>query len=152
MIIRMRELFDIDGEVKEIDCTVSDEKLLEYSDYSFDGPIAIKGKIENRAGVVTLSYGVDFAMNLVCDRCLDEFRREYKFDFEHTLVRKTNTDNDEYLVCENDMLDLDNIAVSDLLLQLPTKILCKDDCKGLCCVCGQNLNKGTCKCAQEQMQ
>ncbi|MBQ8120226.1 MAG: DUF177 domain-containing protein, partial [Ruminococcus sp.] len=38
------------------------------------------------------------------------------------------------------------LAVSDLLLQLPTKILCKDDCKGLCYTCGHNLYEGECGC------
>jgi len=53
-------------------------------------------------------------------------------------------------VCENNILDMNDLAISDLLLQLPTKILCRDDCKGLCFVCGQDLNEGSCKCSEGQ--
>ena len=75
------------------------------------------------------------------------FSREYVYDFEHTLVRSVQSDRDDYVVCENNTLDLDELAISDLLLQLPTKILCRDDCKGLCYVCGQDLNEGKCNCS-----
>jgi uncharacterized protein len=147
MNLHLKELFDITGETKSVDYSVGADELKEYSSYSFASPIAVKGFAENRAGVVTLRLSVDFSMNLTCDRCLKEFVREYSFDFEHTLVRSSNTGSDELVVCENNVLDLNELAISDLLLQLPTKILCRDDCKGLCCVCGHDLNEGECGCS-----
>ena len=146
MKIQLKELFNIEGKVKNIDYSIDVDELEDYSSYNFDTPIAVKGTIENRAGVVTLRYSTDFSLKLTCDRCLDEFNREYKFDFEHILVRSTNTGTDEYVVCENDVLNMNELAISDLLLQLPTKFLCREDCKGLCYVCGQNLNDGKCNC------
>lgn len=113
----------------------------------FASPVAVTGEIENRAGVVTLRFKTVFTMDHTCDRCLKEFSREYVYDFEHTLVRSVQSDRDDYVVCENNTLDLDELAISDLLLQLPTKILCRDDCKGLCYVCGQDLNEGKCNCS-----
>ena len=86
-------------------------------------------------------------MNLSCDRCLKGFNREYEYKFEHILIQGANTDNDEYIVCKDNTLDLNELAISDLLLQLPTKILCRDDCRGLCYVCGQDLNEGECNCS-----
>ena len=50
------------------------------------------------------------------------------FDFEHTVVRSLNGDNDEYVVTESDKLDMDELALTDCLLQLPSKMLCKEDC------------------------
>lgn len=149
MKVQLKELFDIVGEVKNIDYSIDLSELEEYSSYSFAAPIAVKGKIENRAGVVTLYASADFSMNLVCDRCLKEFCREFSYDFEYTLVRSTNTGTDEYVVCAENVLDLDELIISDLLLQLPTKTLCKDDCKGLCFVCGQDLNEGSCECSED---
>ena len=70
----------------------------------------------------------------------------------HTLVRSLNThsdDFDEYIVCEGDALDMNEVAVSDLLLELPSKILCKEDCKGLCMKCGCNLNETQCDCPKD---
>ena len=81
-----------------------------------------------------------------CDRCLSEFEREYSYEFSHICVRG-HSDNDDYIIVEDNSLDLDETAISDSLLQLPTKILCREDCRGLCYVCGQNLNEGECDCS-----
>ena len=54
--------------------------------------------------------------------------------------------NDEYVVTEGDSLDLDELVIQDILLQLPSKMLCKEDCKGLCSVCGTDLNFNECNC------
>lgn len=148
MNVQLRQLFDIIGEVKEIDYLINQNELMDYPAYSFATPIAIKGKIENRAGVVKLRYESKFTMNLECDRCLADFSREYDYTFEHILVRSSNTDDDRYVICNDNVLDMNDLAVSDLLLQLPTKILCREDCKGLCYVCGQNLNEGECDCTK----
>lgn len=81
-----------------------------------------------------------------CDRCLSSFERSYSFDFEHVLVKSLNSDNDEYIVTDGDDLDVDELAVNDVLLQMPTKLLCKEDCKGLCPKCGADLNISECGC------
>lgn len=147
MNVQLKELFDIVGERKDIDYSITADELGEYEGYSFASDVAVKGVIENRAGVVTLKFSTVFTMSHTCDRCLKEFEREYKYDFEHTLVRSMQSERDDYIVCENNTLDLNELAISDLLLQLPTKILCREDCKGLCYVCGQDLNESKCNCS-----
>lgn len=147
MNVQLRQLFDIVGECVDIDYSIGADELKEISAYSFASPVTVKGKIQNRAGVVRLTYESRAELALECDRCLKKFVREYCYSFEHILVGSLNGDeDDEYVVCPNNMLDLDGLAVSDLLLQLPTKILCKDDCKGLCFTCGHDLNEGECSC------
>ena len=153
MKIRMKELFDIVGEVKEIDYEIAPEQVGEYSLYDFTAPIAVRGRAENRAGVVTLDIGVDFTLSLTCDRCLKEFEREYGYDFTHILVRQLHNGRegyDDYVVCEDNVLELDELVISDMLLQLPTKILCKEDCRGLCFKCGKDLNEGDCDCPKDE--
>lgn len=148
MILQLKQLFDIVGETKDVEYNINIDELPDIPvSKSFCSPIAIKAKIENRAGVVKLNYASRFTMNLCCDRCLKEFDREFENEFEHILVQIANTKNDEYVVCESNSLDLNELAISDLLLQLPTKILCREDCRGLCYVCGQDLNEGECNCS-----
>ena len=48
-----------------------------------------------------------------------------------------------------DLIDLDELVMSDLLLTLPMKHLCREDCKGLCAQCGKNLNEGDCGCIKK---
>ena len=43
-------------------------------------------------------------------------------------------------------LDVDKLVYGETLLNWPSRVLCSEDCKGLCKVCGQNLNQGTCNC------
>ncbi|EGC01114.1 YceD family protein [Ruminococcus albus] len=152
MKIHLKELFDIVGEVKEFDYEITPEQVGEYSSYDFTAPIAVSGRAENRAGVVTLDFGVKFGLSQVCDRCLKEFEREYAYEFSHILVRQLHSgrdDYDEYVVCEDNVLELDELVISDMLLSLPTKILCKEDCKGLCFKCGKDLNEGDCDCPKD---
>ena len=148
MILQLKQIFDIDGDVKTLDYNIKPEELYDTEiSKSLSTPIAIKGIVENRAGIVTLTYDCSFSLDLTCDRCLKEFNREYAYKFKHTLIQATNTDNDEYIICPDNTLDLNELAISDLLLQLPTKILCREDCRGLCYVCGQDLNEGECNCS-----
>lgn len=146
MIIHLKQLYQNPGEVQPIDCTVPLDKLSDYKGIIFSMPIAVKGSIENHAGVVYLKYSADFALKLCCDRCLKEFERNFSFSFEHIVVRSVQNENDEYIVSDGDKLDLDELVVSDLLLQLPTKVLCRDDCRGLCYICGADLNESECSC------
>lgn len=74
------------------------------------------------------------------------------YTFAHDLVLSLeNEDDDSYIQIENYKLDLDELMRADILLELPTKFLCKEDCKGLCPVCGKNLNEGSCDCNLHQI-
>lgn len=147
MVIQLKQLFDITGESKSFKYDIPLESLKQYEQYPFISPIAIDGTLVNRAGIVHLNYSVKFTMKLNCDRCLSEFDREYFYDFHHLLVRSTSQDNDEYVECPDNTLNLDELAISDLILQLPSKILCSEDCKGLCHICGNNRNILDCSCS-----
>ena len=57
---------------------------------------------------------------------------------------------DRYIVVSDGQLDLAELATADILLELPTSVLCVESCKGLCPVCGANLNEGDCGCDRSQ--
>ena len=146
MVLNLKQLYNIVGEKLIVDYAVDPDRLKEIKLYSFVDPVCVKGSVHNRAGMVILSCTVVFTLDAFCDRCLIPFNKSFSFDCEHILVRETNTDNDEYVVTEGDSLDLDELVIQDILLQLPSKMLCKDDCKGLCPVCGTDLNFNECNC------
>ena len=151
MLLQLRQLFNREGDKKEINHSIPLEELGEYGAYgTFITPVSLVGSVYNRAGVVTLDCEMTFTIRHLCDRCLNEFDREYVMCLEHILVKSTASDDDEYeyVVCPDSTLELDELAISDLLLQLPTKVLCKEDCKGLCPQCGKDLNYGDCFCCE----
>lgn len=151
MIIQLREAFQVDGKRLPVQYQISPEEFSQIRGYSFDTPICVDGEFRNRAGIVTLQYTVSCLLHVVCDRCLKPIDREFSYDFSHTVVSSFQNEEDvavydTYVVAEHDSLDLNETAISDLLLMLPTKILCQEDCKGLCDICGCNLNESTCDC------
>jgi uncharacterized protein len=147
MILNIKDVFNTTGLSKELDFKISSDVLEKVKGYGFDGSVSVKGKVFNRADIVNARFSTEFTLRLVCDRCLKEFERNYSFDFEHTIVKSlNNSDNDEYIVADGDCVDFGEVALSDILLELPAKILCRDDCKGLCMVCGQDLNESECDC------
>lgn len=146
-----QSLFDVIGEKKTLRLSLDFGKEELYGRFPFVTPVELEGEIENRAGVVKLVFHVKFCLALCCDRCLKELRRDFAYSFDHTLVRSRNTDNDEYVVCEDGFLDLWELTRTDLLLELPVKILCSPDCKGLCPHCGTDLNVGSCECEKKEI-
>lgn len=142
----LRQVFNSAGMKKDIEYEIPVSELEKIKGYSFSSPLKIKGSFYNRADVVHMDYSADVTLDIVCDRCLKELERDYHYDFKHIVVTSVNRDEDEYIIAENYRADVDEIALSDMLLELPTKLLCKDDCKGLCGVCGCDLNESECDC------
>lgn len=145
--ISVRSLLLRPDEVKEIDLTVDAETAALYG-IPFRELPRLEGKLENKAGVLMLTYTLRCVPALICDRCLAPAETPVCEKFSHVVVTETASEqNDaEYLLAPDAMLDLAEVAMTDLRLSLPTKTLCKPDCLGLCPVCGQNRNEQLCTC------
>lgn len=141
----LKQVFNIVGESKDLDHQITADQLSDIRGLDLATPISIKGRVYNRAGVVYLEYTASFTLDHTCDRCLKDFQREYQLSFDHIVVPSLSGDNDDYIVADGECIEMNDIAVTDILLQLPVKILCKEDCKGLCMVCGCDLNQCTCE-------
>ncbi len=119
-------------------------------------------RVRLEIGKVKLYMRIRADLMLTCDRCLDNFEHHVELE-----VNETFTDKDLYmdLYChkgtlelnyddlstfyyEDDVLDIGRIALEHVLINLPTKRLCKPNCKGLCPICGVNLNYDTCEHAK----
>ncbi len=125
---------------------------------SFMGDARIEGEITNSAGYMQLYATAHLAYETECDRCLDPVSGEFVLDFERvvadegTLTDEQIEDNvDEYVIIENGKLDIDEQLSEAMLLDFPRKILCSDDCKGLCPKCGKSLNHGDCGCVKKEI-
>ena len=120
--------------------------------YPFISPISVEGSVSAVAGEALLEAKVSFEFSMPCDRCMEEIRERRTSRFSHVLVpRLENEDNDRYISVEGDSVDLDELLRMDILLEIPSKFLCREDCKGLCPSCGKNLNDGPCGCNLHQV-
>ena len=80
-----------------------------------------------------------------CVRCLTDFDLPLQVDFTELYAFSTNSTTDSELIFpENGYINLALLVREYMLLDMPISPLCKDDCKGLCPVCGENLNETTC--------
>ena len=137
---------------------LSVEFEMDLSEFEFLGvkplpsPVAISGKIVSRAGIVESDLNCKVEYVGVCDRCLKETVKNYTVAINRTIaVSLENEENDDIAVVPDMQLDLEDFCYPDIVMSLPTKLLCKDSCKGLCSVCGKNLNEGDCGCQTKEI-
>lgn len=129
-----------------------DLKSIEFNGniYTLDAPLHITGTITNRKEGLFANIIVECRINVKCDRCLDEFKYDISIPIKEYL---NNSDHPEKhdVVSFYDNFDLTDIVIDNIILSLPMKFICKEDCKGLCPMCGKNLNYETCNCQQKEI-
>ena len=132
MLLDLREIIEIPGRELPFDCSVCVDDLLTPSVKEFKHDPHAVGRVFNEAGILTLEGTVTADMTCVCDRCGKEFDS----------VKVTNI---KALITDGDSDDLSTL----FLLDMETKFLCREDCKGLCSECGADLNLGPCNCRKQ---
>lgn len=128
------------------------QETIEYSfpddDSLIFGEVFFLGTIKSMAQLIKLDGTASFGVKTSCARCLEPIEREITVPVSHYLVRESDEsqDDDVYITVDDDKLDLDELINEDIQLAMPSRFLCKSDCKGLCRQCGKNLNEGDCSC------
>ena len=115
-------------------------------------PVKAEGVVRNTADVLMMKGSITTCLHGVCDRCAGEFTRDVAIPLDVVLVEElSNEDSEDERVfpIEADAVDLEEVVRTVFVLNLDSKMLCKPDCKGLCCRCGKNLNDGPCDCQKE---
>ena len=113
---------------------------------SIDGPIRVCGSLQLHEDDVDVDGEISCLIVGNCARCLEKATYQFKENFYATFVRSNpSLDDDEYLY-KKGVVDLTSVVRDFLLTNMPSVIYCKDDCKGLCPVCGCNHNQSDCDC------
>jgi uncharacterized protein len=155
MILDMRPL--LRGELRsiKIDYMLTPETV---SGVCFDGDAHVEGAVTDNSGYMRLELKTALTYHGECARCLEEVDGVFEIDFERTVVNEgvlteaQLEDNvDEYVIIKDGMLDIDEQLKEELLLGFPTKILCSEDCPGLCSKCGKPLRQGDCGCPKKEI-
>jgi uncharacterized protein len=117
--------------------------------FTFPEPVKIKGEFNCNADICFVTGEISTQVESVCVRCLEAVRIDMQIPFSEEYVQKADIDYPDRHVYSGDKIELNEIILADLVLNLPIRVLCSEDCKGLCGQCGQNLNKGNCACQKE---
>lgn len=122
---------------------------------NYTGDVLINCRMDKSDHQILLDCEITGDVNLSCDRCTEEFLAEVSTDFQVTCFfeegKKSNEINIKILTTDTEEIDLTEEVKEYLMLAIPMKVLCDDDCKGLCTSCGANLNEVTCECNNEKI-
>ncbi len=117
-------------------------------------PIRVSGSITNQAGYMSITLTADYTYDTVCARCLAITRKECSLDETKGIKRRQSAqdeEDDDYLLYTDRTLVLDDVLWDLLLVNLPYRHLCREDCAGICPECGKNRNEGACGCVTKKV-
>ncbi len=153
MLINLSEIMSVKDKVQHVEVPIDMECFkLDGAEYNF--------KIKNPMNLtiscpgdrrVYIEGSTKVSLMLPCSRCLEDVEVPFDIEVSKELdFRESSQDRiddlDEINYIEGYDLDVDRLVYDEILLGFPMKVLCSDDCKGICNVCGTNLNKDTCQC------
>ena len=149
MWLDLKDIIEMPGAEVRFDCDLLPDDLDSPSVKRHLKAPHAEGRVKNTAGVLTLSGEIHADMLCVCDRCGREFRKSGVTEVEAPLAADMDDEDDaEIFPVRDNGIDLDEVLGTCFLLQMDMKCLCREDCKGLCPVCGKDLNEGPCDCAK----
>lgn len=124
---------------------------------SLSAPATVSGKVRLAGNEVFVNGHVETRAQVECDRCLQpietpvdaDFALEYitGSEYESSAVAELTEEEMSVAVFDGKALDVDEIVKEQIVLAVPTRMLCREDCKGICPECGTDRNTGDCNCA-----
>lgn len=158
MRISLSEVINLKGRSSEYSFETQSE--IDYMgtvyNYGTVQPVSLKAYAVGDRSVV-VEGSISLCLKLFCDRCLagvdypleTSFKRKFEIDSDGTACL---TDDEEKVSYIDDYeLDIDGLVAEEVMIGFPMKVLCSDDCRGICTKCGANLNKGECGCDRTEL-
>lgn len=138
---------------KKLDIVLKEDSFYDGKEYSgILTAIKLLANLEKTDHMITLNGKVSGVLELTCSRCLKKFAHAINININERFTDKKIVDCDEDIFFINDgYIDITQIIENNIILALPIKRLCKENCKGLCPKCGTNLNDSTCNCKENDI-
>ena len=147
MKIDLRKIKRSGKDYEELDFSLDlKEDVLDFEGAKIENPIKVTGQVTlTGEHSVLLDLSVDFVVVGKCARCLEDAKAVCSAE----IVDDISMDGDLNYAVINDTVELDKIIEDAVILNAPTVLYCKQECKGICPGCGENLNYGQCKCKKQ---
>jgi uncharacterized protein len=153
MIIRLSEIED--GAVLKGKIDSSQIEGAKDEGFSFLAPLDYEIFVRKFDDNVRLEGSIRCSLSLMCGRCLDVFPFPVQASLDVGLIKKIPVPETELELAEEDLevyyyegdeIDINPLVYEEVLLNMPIKPLCREDCKGICAICGKNNNIEECHC------
>jgi uncharacterized protein len=159
------DIADLGPDPREVEC-VFPAGVLDVSGNGVGqiGDVLWRGRLSRQNDRVRMAGRVEGMLEVACDRCLEPAKVPLAHDFELFFEPRDRLEYEENVEIELDEpdtrtsfltggeLEIGDVVLEQLLLALPMKPLCRDDCAGLCPVCGLNLNLSSCDCTVPRVE
>lgn len=155
MRVRVGKIKDIPGEIMRVKTEVSLSVMEDgKKEVVFTQALRLELELTGTGSAIIVEGTVKTAVQLSCDRCLKPFSLPIEAPFSETyypagLGQKIH--REEWVPFKDEVIDLMPEVMKTILIELPMKAVCQDDCRGICPSCGQNLNTGDCNCEHEKI-
>ncbi len=151
MKVNISDIVKSDGASLSLDICETIADLNTITDgFLFDSSVAFKGRLVNVSGILKLTGKLKADYKTRCFRCLAELDETISADIKEDFIdREKDTDGEAYTY-EGNFIDISKVLQDNIILNLPVRQICSDNCKGLCKLCGTNLNEKSCECREEE--
>jgi uncharacterized protein len=154
MELNFTKISKSEGIKEEFDITEQlDDSIIEFCGEKLDivSPVTVKGSAVNYEGKINVDLEITAQVERTCSRCLESFREEVKANSTYMFVKEAKDDTEDYYIYNNEKVDITELVIGDIAARLAMKPLCKEDCKGLCSICGKNKNNIDCQCKSAEI-
>lgn len=147
MKINVFEIMRKKGEMLPFQLSESMENTEGYPDVvDFLKPVKVEGTLTNSGDFITLEGKGTVELQLPCDRCLKSVNVKVNFNLKEKFSNAGSNGKEEMEIFSGESIDISDVVRRAILANMPMKVLCQEDCKGLCPMCGKDLNEGDCGC------
>ena len=155
MLIDLSEILSLEGKTQVVEAPVSMDS---FQSKLGDFPVAEKEPLSltiTNTGkkVLKIEAKGRITVNIPCDKCLKDVPTEFDINFEQEIDMQASKEDrikdlDEINYVTGCSLDVEQLVHNEILIHWPLRVLCKEDCRGICPKCGKDWNEGSCDCDQ----
>jgi len=152
MKIDVSKIVKVEGASQAISVEIPVEKIeFNGQEFLFTAPLKVEGDIKNNGGNLYLDAMVKTQFLVNCARCLKEITEDFEFGVSECYTNNEIDADSVFLPIVSNTVNLKSAVEENFCTSVPFVFLCDDDCKGLCHICGKDLNNGTCDCENDDV-
>ncbi len=152
MVIDLKHIFVNENSSLPIEYSLDLSEVSHGGVFPLKKPVTLNGTISNTSSLIRFEAEISFQFDALCDRCGKPTVKTYKVDVSKSLATSIEGEDSDTILLVPDMkLDVDDFLYTEVVVNLPLKHLCSEDCRGICCKCGKNLNEGNCDCQDDDI-
>lgn len=152
MRIDVSDIVKVDGAALDVEFDGVLEGVASAQEpFLFDKPVVFKGKLVNVGGVLKLEGKLKTGYLAKCYRCLKDIDAKMDIAVKEEFLDGKTAAGDEVYTYEGNFIEIDKVLKDNIILNLPMKQICSEECRGLCPQCGNDLNTGICSCREESV-